>query len=100
LIAPEPTPAEWISQRSSATLALKTPSFGALNHRRSREHGSFADPAFAAQHSAIPWELMYGMRNRIVHDYFEVDLEVVWQTVHKDLPKLRAQIEAMLQTRP
>ena len=39
---------------------------------------------------------MYGMRNRIVHDYFEVDLEVVWQTVQKDLPALRKQIEALL----
>jgi uncharacterized protein with HEPN domain len=39
---------------------------------------------------------MYGMRNRIVHDYFEVDLEVVWQTVHRDLPGLREQIVALL----
>jgi uncharacterized protein with HEPN domain len=55
-----------------------------------------ADPAFAAWHSEIPWELMYGMRNRIVHDYFEIDLEVVWQTVQKDLPVLRKQIEPLL----
>ena len=41
---------------------------------------------------------MYGMRNRIVHDYFEVDLAVVWQTVHKDLPVLRKQIESLLPT--
>jgi uncharacterized protein with HEPN domain len=33
-----------------------------------------ADPGFAIRHAHIPWELMYGMRNRIVHDYFEVDL--------------------------
>jgi len=39
---------------------------------------------------------MYGMRNRIVHDYFEIDLEVVWQTVQKDLPVLRKQIEPLL----
>jgi uncharacterized protein with HEPN domain len=39
---------------------------------------------------------MYGMRNRIVHDYFEVDLEIVWQTVHRDLPVLREQIAALL----
>jgi uncharacterized protein with HEPN domain len=56
-----------------------------------------ADPDFAARHSDIPWDLMYGMRNRIVHDYFEVDLAVVWQTVQKDLPALRKQIEALLQ---
>jgi uncharacterized protein with HEPN domain len=55
-----------------------------------------ADPDFAAQRSEIPWDLMYGMRNRIVHDYFEVDIEVVWQTVKKDLPVLRQQIEPLL----
>ena len=32
---------------------------------------------------------MYDMRNRIVHDYFEIDLEVVWQTVLSDLPTLQ-----------
>jgi uncharacterized protein with HEPN domain len=36
------------------------------------------------------------MRNRIVHDYFEVDLEIVWQTVQHDLPVLRKQIVALL----
>jgi uncharacterized protein with HEPN domain len=50
------------------------------------------DPAFAATHADIPWEQMYGMRNRIVHDYFEIDLDVVWQTVITDLPALRAKI--------
>ena len=55
-----------------------------------------ADPAFAAGLPNIPWEVMYGMRNRIVHDYFEVDREVVWQTVQQDLPVLRGQIGALL----
>jgi uncharacterized protein with HEPN domain len=39
-----------------------------------------ADPDFATGHSHIPWDVMYGMRNRIVHDYFEIDLAIVWQT--------------------
>jgi len=56
-----------------------------------------ADPDFAALYSDIPWDVMYGMRNRIVHDYFEVDLEVVWQTVKQDLPQLRLQITDLLQ---
>ena len=55
-----------------------------------------ADPNFAARHAHVPWDLMYGMRNRIVHDYFEVDLQVVWQTIHHDLPVLRKQIEIIL----
>ena len=36
----------------------------------------------------IPWREMIGMRNRIVHAYFEVDLDVVWQVIIDDLPKL------------
>ncbi len=39
---------------------------------------------------------MYGMRNRIVYDYFEVDLDVVWQTIQMDLPVLRPQIVLLL----
>jgi uncharacterized protein with HEPN domain len=39
---------------------------------------------------------MYGMRNRVIHDYFEVDLAVVWQTVQQDLPELRNQMLALL----
>jgi uncharacterized protein with HEPN domain len=54
------------------------------------------DLQFAAQHPDIPWDLIYGMRNRIVHDYFEVDLEVVWRTVQQDLPTLRLRIFTVL----
>ena len=55
-----------------------------------------ADPEFAARFPDVPWDVIYGMRNRIVHDYFEVDLEVVWQTVQQDLPALRTQIVELL----
>jgi uncharacterized protein with HEPN domain len=55
-----------------------------------------ADPEFAARFPNVPWDVIYGMRNRIVHDYFEVDLEIVWQTVQQDLPALREQIAELL----
>jgi uncharacterized protein with HEPN domain len=55
-----------------------------------------ADPEFAAQHPQVPWAAMYGMRNRVIHDYFEVDLAVVWQTVQQDLPELRDKMLALL----
>jgi len=55
-----------------------------------------ADPTFTAGAPHIPWDAMYGMRNRIVHDYFEVDIEIVWQTVQQDLPALRKQIKELL----
>jgi uncharacterized protein with HEPN domain len=50
------------------------------------------DAQFAIEHADIPWDLIYGMRNRIVHDYFEMDLDVVWQTVKQDLPPLRLRV--------
>lgn len=51
--------------------------------------------AFADAHAEVPWALMYTMRNRVAHGYFKVDYELVWKTIHADLPGLRAQV-AML----
>lgn len=39
-------------------------------------------PDFFAQHADVPWRSMRGMRNRIAHGYFDINLEVVWKTVH------------------
>jgi uncharacterized protein with HEPN domain len=39
------------------------------------------DPEFAAQHLHVQWPAKYGTRNRVIHDYFEVDVVVVWQTL-------------------
>ncbi len=41
----------------------------------------------------IPWERIVGMRNRLVHAYFDINLDVVWSTVQEDLPGLIAQLE-------
>jgi uncharacterized protein with HEPN domain len=45
-------------------------------------------PDFAQRHADIPWRAMRGMRNRIAHGYFEIDLDVVWDTVQSALPAL------------
>ena len=47
-------------------------------------------------HPAIPWREIVGMRNRIVHVYFDIDLRLVWDTVHNDLPMLIAQLEPLV----
>lgn len=52
--------------------------------------------AFAVAHPEVPWALMYTMRNRVSHGYFKVDYELVWKTIHGDLPGLRAQFAALI----
>ena len=52
-------------------------------------------PEFADQHPEIPWRSMRGMRNRIAHGYFEIDLTVVWDTLQTALPALKAQLDAI-----
>ena len=53
-------------------------------------------PAYAQAHADVPWAVMYTMRNRVAHGYFKVDYELVWKTIHADLPGLRAQVEALI----
>lgn len=43
---------------------------------------------FAAQSTQVPWRSMRGMRNRIAHGYFDINLDVVWDTVQSALPEL------------
>ena len=45
-------------------------------------------PAFRDKHPDVPWSAMIGMRHKVVHDYLNVDYDVVWVTVVKDLPPL------------
>jgi uncharacterized protein with HEPN domain len=51
---------------------------------------------FRDQHSDIPWSSVIGMRHVMVHEYFEIDLDIVWGVVSKDLPILELQLKAML----
>ncbi len=51
-------------------------------------------PEFAAAHAEIPWRSMRGMRNRIAHGYFDIDLTVVWDTLQTALPNLKAQLNS------
>jgi len=49
-----------------------------------------------SQCSAIPWQDIGGMRNRLIHAYFDIDLDVIWSTVTKDLPLLKTELEKIL----
>lgn len=48
------------------------------------------------KHGYIPWKSIRGMRNKIVHDYENIDLAVLWGTVTKSLPELNKQIDVVL----
>lgn len=51
-----------------------------------------------AQYPALPWRAMIGMRTRLVHGYFDIDTDIVWETVTDRLPPLVAQLAAILET--
>lgn len=51
---------------------------------------------FKRSHSDIPWRPIMGLRNRIVHDYMGVDLQIVWHIIDKELGALEQQIRALL----
>ena len=51
---------------------------------------------FKANHPGISWEQIIGMRHVLVHGYFEIDLDIVWAVIEKDLPSLKIAIEAIL----
>jgi uncharacterized protein with HEPN domain len=50
---------------------------------------------FLDQYPEVPWRNMRGMRNRIAHGYFDIDLKVVWDTVQTALPDLLARVPAI-----
>ncbi len=50
-------------------------------------------PGFRQEHPELPWRKMAGMRDRLIHGYFDVNLDIVWQTVTEDLPDLVAKLE-------
>lgn len=53
--------------------------------------------SFRSQHSEIPWGQIIAMRNRIVHDYTNVDVYIVWEVARRDLPSLKQQIVQLLE---
>jgi uncharacterized protein with HEPN domain len=60
------------------------------------EAARLVSPSFQEAHPEIPWKAIMGMRHKIVHDYFSVDEEIVWETVTEELPPLVDQLKRLV----
>lgn len=58
------------------------------------ENAKRLSDTYKTKHSTVPWIAIYGLRNRIVHDYGNVDLSVVYSTLKDDIPRLLSTINA------
>ncbi|MEA2068717.1 MAG: HepT-like ribonuclease domain-containing protein, partial [Verrucomicrobiota bacterium] len=52
------------------------------------------DPSFRSKHPDIPWKNIAGMRDKLIHDYFGVNFDVIWSVVNNDLPGLTPKLKA------
>lgn len=55
-------------------------------------------PEFRAQHTSIEWPRIAGMRDRLIHGYFGVDLEIVWDVTQTRIPELRTLVASVLES--
>ncbi len=60
------------------------------------EAASRISPSLKERYHEVPWRAISGFRNYIAHEYFSLDLDIVWQTVVADVPALRTQVEEIL----
>lgn len=78
--------------RTQQAVIMNLVIIGELATKLLKDHASVV-----ADHSHIPWAGMKGMRNRIAHGYFEINLDVVWDTVQTALPILHRDLGDLLQ---
>jgi uncharacterized protein with HEPN domain len=53
-------------------------------------------PEFVAAHTDVAWSDIVGMRNILIHRYFEIDRDAVWNAVERALPELKGRVSALL----
>ncbi len=53
-------------------------------------------PAFREAHPGVPWSDIVGMRHKIVHDYMDVEVDILWSVVTRDRPELVRQLEPIV----
>lgn len=60
------------------------------------EAASMIDPSVHDAIPSVPWSRIIGMRHRLVHAYFDIDLDIVWATATKAMPQLATELENFL----
>lgn len=60
------------------------------------EAARHVSPELREAHPEVPWRLMGDFRNKLIHDYFSLDLEVIWKTATEDAPMLLSRIEGLI----
>jgi len=60
------------------------------------EAAAHVSPETRARHPEIPWKQIVGIRHRIVHDYMNVDFDILWEVVTRNLPGLLASLEPLV----
>jgi len=79
-------------RRTQQAVVLNLMVIGEAAARITTEHKEFA-----VAHSQIPWAQMRGMRNRMAHGYFAIDLNIVWDTLQSSLPNLQSHVAVALE---
>jgi len=60
------------------------------------EAAGVVSPELQQAHPEVPWRKMVGLRNRLIHGYFDVNLDIVWDTLRQDLPALAGTLARLL----
>ena len=79
-------------KRTHSAVCLKLETIGEAARALTQE--------FKSAHAAVPWADIVGLRHRIVHEYFRLDLNIIWQIVESELPQLLARIEPLVPPPP
>ncbi len=77
-------------KRTQQAVVLNIVIIGEAATKLLKDYSDFLD-----RHPKVPWRSMKGMRNRIAHGYFDINLDVVWDTVQTALPELIASLVAV-----
>ena len=54
--------------------------------------------ALRNKHKEVPWKKIVGMRDKLIHEYFGIDVEILWKTVTEDIPPLKKFIQNLLES--